>query len=383
MSPSRTAPIPGRPFGSGRILDSLREILLRTWYAPGARPPASSPNRLLDAASGIYLNCLLKDQKRLRRNRARLSVPVISIGNMTVGGTGKTPLALWLCRVLLECGLAPAVLSRGYGRRSALPARVSTGGDPKELSELFGDEPVMMALELPSVPVWVGSRRAVSGRAALSAGPVDVLVLDDAFQHLALERDLDIVLLDARNPFGNGRTLPAGPLREPISHLKRADALILTNSDRPRAFSEAGHILENLFPEKRVFSCRHELLHLRSGAGGPPLSCSVLRGRKVAAFAGIARPERFFRSIEDLGADVCVALAFPDHHCYRDCDVRKILTVASDHCASAVVTTAKDAVRLPAPFRELVLFPRMGIEFGVDDGPFRAFLKDSLQISPR
>ncbi len=137
-----------------------------------------------------------------------------------------------MCEFLLKIGLHPAVLTRGYGRRGSSPGRVPSFGNPAELSDLFGDEPVMISEYLPSAPVWVGKNRAASGKAALAGGAVDVLVLDDGFQHLALERDLDIVLLDCRSPFGNGFVLPAGPLREPPSNLKRADVLVITHAGK-------------------------------------------------------------------------------------------------------------------------------------------------------
>ncbi|MGA2401800.1 MAG: tetraacyldisaccharide 4'-kinase, partial [Syntrophobacteraceae bacterium] len=195
--------------------------ILGAWYPidtalPGAasRPAFSEgPPDILKAASSLYEKGLRKDQARRLRRRIKLAAPVISIGNLSVGGTGKSPLTIWMCEFLLTIGLSPAVLTRGYARRGCSPGLVPHLDNPAELSSLFGDEPVMISECLPSVPVWVGRNRAASGKAALARGGVDVLVLDDGFQHLALERDLDIVLLDCRSPFGNEFLLPAGPLR--------------------------------------------------------------------------------------------------------------------------------------------------------------------------
>src|SRR5262249_48068061 len=158
---------------------------------------------------------------------------------------------VWLCRFLTEEGLHPAILSRGYGRKRKNAARVTLGQDHRLQCEAFGDEPAVMASALPSVPVWVGRDRVFSGRKALVLDErVDALVLDDGFQHLALSRDLDLVLLDCRRPFANGFTLPLGPLREPVSHLARADALILTRAAVPSEVHHSKSLIEKQHPGK-------------------------------------------------------------------------------------------------------------------------------------
>ncbi len=380
MRPSRAHYPPVRPSGAGAILETLRGRLLRLWDSVPGDVPRTLPVALLGAASRVYESALLRDQARLRAKRVRLPARVVSIGNITVGGTGKTPLTMWLCGVLSAGGLRPAVLSRGYGGSGKNPVRVPVDGDPRGLSALFGDEPVLMARELPSVPVWVGRERAASGLEALCSGAADVLLLDDGFQHLALDRDLDIVLLDVRNPFGNGFSLPLGPLREPVFHLARADAFVLTHADDGPAVSELKRLLGRLFAGKPVFSCRHEVLHAAKAAGGPPVSRRDFQASRTVAFAGIARPDRFFKSVEDAGATVCAALSFPDHHAYRDRDLQRILATAAAKSATRIVTTAKDAVRLPSDFRDLVTVLHIGVRFGADHEPFLAFLAGKLGI---
>jgi tetraacyldisaccharide 4'-kinase len=251
-------------------------------------------------------------------------------------------------------------------------------GDPAELSDLFGDEPVMISQHLPSTPVWVGKDRAASGRAALSRSAVDVFVLDDGFQHLALDRDLDIVLLDCRSPFGNGFVLPAGPLREPCSNLKRADAIVITHVD---ADADAGPLkdkLGGLFPGIPVFSCRHELRGISLRKGGPVLDPKAFRGRRAVVFAGIARPEGFFEHIRQAGIVICGSFGFPDHHRYTTGDFSRVFHTACEHGAEVIITTAKDAVRIPLPYRDSVCVAEIGIDFGTGREGFCSLTRVTL-----
>ena len=269
------------------------------------------------AASALYEKGLRRDQAKLLKKRVKLPVPVISIGNLSVGGTGKTPLTIWMCEFLLEIGFNPAVLTRGYGGTGKSPGRIPASRD----AERFGDEPVMMSEYLPSTSVWVGRDRAASGEAALAGGGANVLVLDDGFQHLALERDLDVVLLDCRNPFGNGLVLPAGPLREPPANLKRADVFVITHAGGSVDSAPLLKKLESLFPAIPAFACNHRLKGVRLGRGGPILSPGDLLGRKAVAFAGIAAPESFFEDLRKAGIDLCQSFDFPDHHRYAPEDL--------------------------------------------------------------
>lgn len=355
-------------------LYKLASRQIREAWRPGG---GTSPSLVLRAASVLYEKGLRKDQEKLLTRRKKLPVPVLSIGNLSVGGTGKTPLTIWMCQFLLQIGFHPAVLTRGYGRKGKSPGRVAALHD-ESLSELFGDEPVMMSQYLPSTPVWVGSDRAASGEAALAGGDVDILVLDDGFQHLALDRDLDIVLLDCRNPFGNGLLLPAGPLREPLSHLKRADAFVLTHAEGSSA--PLGEKLETLFPAVPVFACNHRLQGIRLGGGGPLLPPGDLSGKRAVAFAGIAAPESFFDDLRQAGIEISRSFDFPDHHRYTPEDLLEVLHSASQCGAALIVTTAKDSMRLPPFLRRLFAVAEIGIDFGPDDENFRRFLRDRREF---
>ncbi len=350
--------------------------------AEGGAIPAgqsrSGPAAILKAASVLYEKGLRKDQASLLKRRVKLPAPVISIGNLSVGGTGKTPLTIWMCEFLLEIGFHPAVLSRGYGAKGKNPGRIPPSLDER-LLELFGDEPVMMSEYLPSTPVWVGRDRAASGGAALVGGSVDVIVLDDGFQHLALDRDLDIVLLDCRNPFGNGFVLPAGPLREPASNLKRADVFVITHADGNVDSAPLKNRLGSLFPTIPSFACRHILRGIRLERGGPLFHPGDLSGRRAVAFAGIAAPESFFDDIRKAGIDVCQSFDFPDHHRYASEDILQILSSAWRHGAGLIITTAKDFTRLPPFLRNIFAVAEIGIDFGKDGEDFRSFMQDRLK----
>jgi len=354
------------------LYKAINRRILSAWYPAGIQVPAAvtraafsqGPPALLKAASRLYEKALQKDQARRRKKRVKLPVPVISIGNLSTGGTGKTPVTIWMCEFLLEMGLHPAVLTRGYGRSGNSPGRVPLLGNTAELSDLFGDEPVMISERLPSTPVWVGRDRAASGKAALACSAVDVFVLDDGFQHLGLDRDLDIVLLDCRSPFGNGFVLPAGPLREPSANLKRADAFVITRVDTDADAAPLRDKLERLFPGIPVFTCRHKVRGISLGKGEPVFDPGALWDRRAVVFAGIAGPEGFFKDIREAGIRICDSFGFPDHHRYTAGDFSRIFHAASEHGAEVIITTAKDAVRIPLPYRDSVSVAEIGIDFG-------------------
>jgi tetraacyldisaccharide 4'-kinase len=360
------------------LYEAVNRRMLSEWYPAGIQVPdavhrsafSEGPPALLKAASRLYEKALQKDQARRRKRRVKLPAPVISIGNLSTGGTGKTPVTIWMCELLLKMGLHPAVLTRGYGRRGNSPGRVPLFGSPAELSDLFGDEPVMISEHLPSTPVWVGKDRAASGKAALAHSEVDVFVLDDGFQHLTLDRDLDIVLLDCRSPFGNGFVLPAGPLREPPSNLKRADAFVITHADRDADAAPLRDKLERLFPGIPIFACRHKVRGISLRKGEQVFDPNELCDRTAAVFAGIAGPEGFFNHIRQAGIRICVSFGFPDHHRYTAGDFSRIFRAASEHGAGVIITTAKDAVRIPLPYRDSISVAEIGIDFGPDHEGF-------------
>ena len=207
---------------------------------------------------------------------------------------------------------------------------------------------------------------------------MDVLVLDDGFQHLALHRDLDVVLLDCRNPFGNGLVLPAGPLREPPPSLKRADAFVITHAERNGDAAPLKKRLESLFPSIPSFACNHIFRGIRVEKAGPLLHPGDLFGLKAVALAGIAAPESFFQDTRKAGIEVCESFDFPDHHCYTSEDLLLVLNSASRHGARLIVTTAKDSARLPAFLKNIFAVAEIGIDFGPDGEDFRGFLENRL-----
>jgi tetraacyldisaccharide 4'-kinase len=255
----------------------------------------------------------------------RVRVPVIVVGNITVGGTGKTPLVLWLARFLAECGMKPAIVSRGYGANLDVPRAVTPASDPANC----GDEPVLLAQRC-LCPVWVGRDRAAVCEALLKAHPgCDVLLSDDGLQHYSLARDLEIAVVDGIRGNGNGFMLPAGPLREPVSRLRSVDAVVVNGE-------QANVQGPNVFGMKLEGREFHNLLN-PDHIVGP----AYFRSRRVRAVAGIGNPDRFFSHLQALGLRFD-AQPFADHHRYTPSDL-----AGTDF--DDIVMTEKDAVKC-APF---------------------------------
>lgn len=305
---------------------------------------------------------------------ARLNCRVICVGNLTVGGTGKTPTVELVCRTLQQKGERVGIISRGYGRRTRSKASdilvVSDGREVLSSSQVqtAGDEPVMLARRLPGVPVLVGRDRYRAGQMALGMFNPQTLVLDDGFQHLQLARDLNILVLDGRKPFGNGYGLPAGKLRESPRALARADLILLTRiCGRERSGHEQSSHEQSFGYEQKlraekeirkynskapVVVGRHQPRDLISLQGDQILPLDALQGKSVVAFCAIADPASFKATLKALGASVIETLTFPDHHWYSLPDLRLGERRVLAEGAWGLVTTEKDAVRMqPGLFR--------------------------------
>ena len=316
---------------------------------------------LLEGASKIFsgitrLRAWLYETGLARR--FPLGCQVISVGNVTVGGTGKTPVVEILARTLKEEGRNVAILSRGYrkkekpflqrlfGGEAMAPPRVVSDGERVLLdSELSGDEPFMLAGNLPGVAVLVDKNRVKAGRYAIRHFGCDVLILDDGFQYMKLKHSHEIVLVDATNPFGNGHLLPRGILREPAANIRRADFIFITKSDGHTEALRAR--LRRMNDRAEIAECRHRPRFYKNAFTGEVLPLEAVSGMKVVTLAGIAAPMSFENAVSGMGARILARERYPDHFRYRAQDILDVINAADELGAQAILTTEKDAVRLP------------------------------------
>jgi len=295
----------------------------------------------------------------------RFDVPVISVGNVVVGGTGKTPLVVYLARLLQKKGRSVAVVSRGYGREGRDLVVVTRGDAPRIDWRKAGDEPYLTALLTKGVAVVVAAERARGVRYAVEKLGADAVLLDDAFQHVGLARDLDILVSDAARPFGNGYLLPAGPLREPPGGIRRAGLIVGTRAaDDSQELRKAA---EALAPGIPIVLTRMKPVELWDVVTGDTIRLKDLRERPVVALSSIANPLDFERTLERIGLRVVDHCIFPDHHAYEDGDLEDVIAVAAESGAGVIVTTEKDAVRLDR-WRSPLRLVALGIEVEIVEG---------------
>lgn len=301
----------------------------------------------------------------------RLPCKVISVGNITVGGSGKTPMAIHIAGILKAKGIRVVILSRGY--RGAAGKGISAVSDGKNIMlgpVDAGDEPYLMARRLPGVPVVIGADRVKAGIYAIDKFNPHCIILDDGFQHIRLARDLDILLVDGQAGFGNGYLLPRGILREPMAGLKRATAAFVKGGNLNASDSEA---LKK--PEIPVLKFNYRPAKLRDLRGGFASDTALLNGKKVLAVAGIAGPESFFKTLAGLNAAIVKTIVYPDHHDYTRTDVEKIKAEASRSGADIIVTTEKDGVKLDRFASGGLPIYALGIEVIIEDtGAFNKLL---------
>lgn len=262
-----------------------------------------------------------------------LGIPVICVGNLTWGGVGKTPLVAMLARALADQGLRPVILSRGYMTEPGVSS----------------DEVLMLRRDLPDVPVVEGADRYQRARDYLKAGDAGVFIMDDGYQHLRLRRRLNIVVMDAVNPWGNGHLLPRGILREPLTALRRADRIVVTRASHPQNQVERIRArLARLGIQVPVFLTRLRLAEGWDVQRQRAVLLTDLQDQKVICVAGIGQPERFVGSIKEIPCRICQSFLFEDHHSYSSRDLENLIGACRERQVSRVITTMKDAVKLEA-----------------------------------
>lgn len=355
---------------------------------PGDRAFSSPFEWLLYAASKIYESVVRLRIDLYARDilkQKRLPCKVLSVGNLTAGGTGKTPMACYVAEFLKGLNRKVAVISRGYGGSAQGPGGIVSDGRATLMSvEESGDEPQLLSSKLKGIPLVVGKDRYQSGMRAIGRFGAGILVMDDGFQHLGLSRDLNLLLLDSRRPFGNGYCLPRGVLREPADGINRAHALILTRWTETEGALCRRHLIALRAQGRPVFRCRHEPDGLFCATGGEVIDVRTIRGKRLFLFSGIARNDSFHESVARLGGEILGVMAFEDHHRYTEKDLRRIWCAAKRLRAEKVVTTEKDSVNISdeMPSSPELWVLRVAISFGEDTAAFHDYLKSWVNSRP-
>ncbi len=358
----------------------------------GEKEASLFPRLILSVLSEIYC-ALISIWDILYRtgifSRRRLSCRVISIGNITVGGTGKTPMTIYIAGMLTELGYKVVVVSRGYrGRVGKKGGIVSNGREILMGPDLSGDEPFMMAARLNNIPVVVGQNRHNTGLIAVRDFNPDIILLDDGFQHRKLFRDIDLLLLDSERPFGNSRLVPRGVLREPAVSIKRADAFILTRSSSDNTgIRDKISAVSNKQPVFDAFNRFYYFIVKKSVVLTPAADfCNELSedfssfaGKKVVAFSGIAGNVHFRKTIEEYKCELLEFFGFSDHYRYTVGDIERISKSIRDKTADLVMTTEKDFARIGGKFNFPVDIIVVGVKMCMkDERSFKDFILSKL-----
>ena len=307
---------------------------------------------LLVPLSWLWIAGAALRRARQTLHRRKLPVPVISIGGLSMGGAGKTPFAMFLAHLLCAEGRRPGFLTRGYRRRTPSPFTIVPPGGSAPV-DVTGDE-AQLILRAGLWPVGIGSRRYETGLQLLQQCRPDVLVLDDGFQHWKLQRDLDLVLIDALAPFSGGAVFPAGMLREPLSALHRASAFVITRGKPGATYPGIQAVLRRHNPTAPVFVSRLVPQAWVDLATGEPLPADAMAGRPSMAFCGLGNPDSFWSSLEALGCSPAASVRFPDHHHYRPRELWRMAAQAKEAQWEVLLTTQKDAVNLPGSAASLL-----------------------------
>lgn len=285
---------------------------------------------VLNTRDALYKNGIVRS--------TRLPVKVISIGNITTGGTGKTPLVEFSVKYLSKIGKKVAILSRGYGGNNSSP----------ENSEIVNDECLALRENLQNIPVLSGRNRVKNGQKAVSDFGVDCVILDDGFQHFKLKRDLDIVVIDALNPFGGGNLIPRGSLREPLKNLKRADLFIIShcNQSNEQTIKSIYTELNRIDRDAPVCESIHSPVHIDNIMEGSMLELEWLKGKRIYALSAIGNPDSFAYTLEGLEVDLIKHNVFQDHHVYTKKEIEEVISEAQSLGTEAIVVTQKDMVKI-------------------------------------
>jgi len=368
-------------------MEALETFVLEVIFEERRGARATFVRGLLNGGSKVFA-VLVKSRRFLYNARilrdSTLGVQVIAVGNLTVGGTGKTPVVEKFARELRDAGRNVAILSRGYRskppplhkslldrlllRTVTTPPRVVSDGKSLLLdSEMAGDEPYMLASNLKDVVVLVDKNRVKSGRYAIEHLGCDTLLLDDGFQYWDLQgRRHDVVLIDRQQPFGNEKLLPRGTLREPPSHLARAHTIFITKSDGNT--KELRERITSLNPHAAIIECVHQPLYFEDVFTGDRSGLELLKGKRVASLSGIAQPESFEQSLVKLGAELVYSKRFADHHRFTQQEIINAINRAKKRQAEMIITTQKDAVRFPKIDRRDLPFYFMRVEIKIVSG---------------
>ncbi len=369
----------------------VRKKIERVMYSEGERIPFLQGFLLL--VLSILYGISVKTGEAFYRKKIfkqkKLPCKVVSIGNITVGGTGKTPMTIYLAETLTGLGYKVVVISRGYrGGAEKKGGIVSNGREILMGPDSSGDEPFMMAARLNSIPVVVGQNRYNAGLLAIRNFNPDIILLDDGFQHRKLFRDIDLLLLDSGRPFGNFHLIPRGILREPAVSIKRADAFILTKSSS--RYTGIPDAIKNISKGHPVFTAYNAYYFFKNNKDGvstrtadfknePSSDFSCMAGKKIVAFSGIAGNSHFRKTLGEFKCDLLEFFGFPDHHRYTVGDMERISKSVRDRRAELVMTTEKDFARMDGKFNFPVDIIVVGVKMCLkDENSFKEFILSKL-----
>jgi tetraacyldisaccharide 4'-kinase len=298
---------------------------------------------------------------------SRLPCKVISVGNIILGGTGKTPTVEYIARLLKDEGKGVVILSRGYGGEMERKLGLVSDGNRLLLSPAqAGDEPYMLAQRLKGIPIVVGRRRDLTGQYAIEHFHPDVIILDDGFQHLGVRRDVDILLVDSQIGFGNGSLFPRGPLREPLHQLDRADLFLMTKVEDLDTCRELEEMIKFHKKDPIIFHSNYRPDYLTTLDRDERLPVEYIKGRRIVALSAIVNPGYFRHLLELVGAKIDEEITFPDHHVYSEKDIPPLQDAMRR--AECIVTTEKDAAKLMAVIKEDLPIMSLGISVNIMEG---------------